>query len=227
MTLTATTSERPAVVLAQRASRLFAASFAAFLGVLLTMIVGLSERQSATGALAEEYGGAESDIPAPVYAAALDETNTPLAYAAIALLALVSVTLFVLGCRSLNRVARRERDPMARVAVALPVVGLASFWALLVAEQLLARRQPWMVEHFWTVWQSTLAVFIMSLALAVVLVVACLWPTGLARRTSVVVALLATLVALVTMTAGVPPILPILLAAVLAFNVSRAAARAG
>ena len=225
MTLTEPrTDETATVAFARRASRFFAGSFAAFVALFLTMIFGLADRQSATADLAEEHGGTDLDVPTSAYAAALDRTNAPIAYLTIAVLALVSVVLFARACHALGRVAGRPEHPTCRAAVTLPLLGLLSFWGLLVAEQLLAQRQAWMLEHYWTVWQGALAVFIVTLAVSVVLIVVCLWPTGLARRTSVVVAILATLVALVTVTAGVPPILPILLGLVLAFNVKRAAA---
>lgn len=77
----------------------------------------------------------------------------------------------------------------------------------------------------WWLWGAALATFVLAITMSLVLTVWHLRPSGLAKRTGVVVLVLSIAVALATVTTGAPPILPMLLGVVFSFNVSRAAAK--
>lgn len=109
-----------AVDLARRANRLFLASFGAFIGLVLVMIIGLSERQTAEDELARRLDVDLADIPPAQLAGVLRDTwNTP-AYVAIAVLALISGALFSHGVRTLGRLADDRRRTLVTAATPGP-----------------------------------------------------------------------------------------------------------
>jgi hypothetical protein len=157
------------------AARYFLVATLLFVGLVVTMTVGLSERQSAQDEVARDLGVGLDDIPPDRLADVIRETWSTPAVLLIGVLALVSTVVYARGMVVLGSVAR-----------------------------------------------STVPGFVLAVTGSLVLAVVRLWPTGVARRTSVVVLLLAVVLTALSVTAGAPPILPLVLATVFAHNVRRA-----
>lgn len=192
-----------------------------FVGLVVTMTVGLSDRQAAQDEVAGDLGVGIDDIPPDRLADILRETwNTP-AVVLIGLLALSSTLIYCRGMVILGGVAPELRPVLARLSAALPVIGVGGFLGLLGLERWLTEEPVWLLHNWW-VSHALLSVFVLTVTGSLVLAVVRLWPTGLARRTSVVVLLLAVVLAALSVTAAAPPVLPLVLATVFAFNVGRA-----
>lgn len=225
MTTPATTDLGEAASHARRATRLFLAATVSFVGLVLTMAIGLSDRQSAQDVVARELDVPLNDIPPDRLADVIRETWSTPAVVLIGALAVVSMVVFSQGVLSLGRVARHQRPVLTRVAAVLPYLGAASFIVLLLVERALRAEPAWLLDHWW-VWTALLTIFVLMVTVSVVLVVVRIWPTGLARRSSIVVLVLAVVLAGLSLTASAPPVLPLVLATVFAFNVRKAADRA-
>lgn len=208
---------------ARRATRLFLASTISFIGLVMTMTVGLADRQSAQDDAARELGVELDDIPPGRLADIISETWSTPAVVLIAALAIVSTILFSRAVLALGEVAQHQRPALTTWAASLPFLGVAAFLGLLGAERALTAKPAWLLDNWW-ISTTLLATFVLMVTTSLVLIIVRIWPTGLARRTCVVVLLLAVALTVLTLTAGAPPVLPLILATVFAFNLRRATA---
>ena len=222
MTATAiATSTAPTgvVLLARRASALFLGSFAGFVGIVVASVLD-ADRDVAQRQAAEELGVNLNHLPPEVLARILREESSNPAVVLTISCALVSVVLFALAVWSLVGVAGQRRHPLAVGAVGLAVAGGLAWMGMNASEVLLRFEPGWLVDNWW-IYMTLVAAFVVAACLALVLAVIRLWPTGVARRTAVVVIVLCSLTVLVQLTVNAPPIVPMLLGAIYAFNVKR------
>lgn len=210
---------------ARTATRHFLAATIAFIGLVLTMSVGLADRQAAQDRAAKELGVGLDDIPPARLGDIISDTWSTPAVALIAILAIISTVLFSRGVLALGRVAPHQRPAFTAWAAGLPYVGVAAFLGLLGAERALTAKPGWLLDNWW-ISTALLATFVLTVTISLLLAVVRIWPTGLARRASITILLLAIAVTVLTLTAGAPPVLPLILATVFAFNVRRAATSA-
>jgi hypothetical protein len=209
---------------ASRAGRLFLASTLSFIGLVLTMGVGLSDRQSVQAAVAEDLGVGLDDVPAGRLADVIRDTwNTP-AVLLIGALALLSAAVYSRGMVHLGRITADHRPELTRLATALPMLGVAAFILLLGLERALTDEPVWLVDNWWVA-GALLTTFVLAVTFSLVAAVVRLWPTGLAPRSSIAVLLLSVVVAVLSITAGAPPVLPLVLATGFALGVRRATRR--
>lgn len=207
----------------RRATRLFLAATIVFVGLVLTMAVGLADRQSAQDEVAKELGVDLDDIPPSRLGDILSDTwNTP-AVLLIAALAIISTVLFSRAILAVGGVAQHQRPTLTTWAATVPYLGAAAFLGLLGAERALTTKPAWLLDNWW-ISTALLATFVLTVTISLVLAIIRIWPTGLARRTSITVLLLAVVLTGLTLTAAAPPVLPLVLATVFAFNLRRATA---
>lgn len=211
---------------ARRATRLFLAATIAFVGLVLTMAVGLADRQSAQDEVAKELGVDLDDIPPSRLGDILSDTwNTP-AVLLIAALAIISTVLFSRAVLAVGEVAPHQRPTLTTWAAAVPYLGAAAFLGLLGAERALTTKPAWLLDNWW-ISTALLTTFVLTVTISLVLTIIRIWPTGLARRTSITLLLLAVALTGLTLTAAAPPVLPLVLATVFAFNLRRATTAEG
>ena len=203
------------------AARHFLVATLLFVGLVVTMTVGLSDRQSAQDEVARDLGVGLDDIPPDRLADVIRETWSTPAVLLIGVLALVSTVVYARGMVVLGSVAPQHGPRLTRFAAALPIVGAAAFLGLLGLERALTGEPAWLVDNWWVA-RAMLTVFVLAVTGSLVLAVVRLWPTGVARRTSVTVLVLAVVLTALSVTAGAPPVLPLVLATVFAHHVRRA-----
>lgn len=220
MTTTTMTEPLDAVARAGGAARRFLIATLLFVGLVVTMAVGLSDRQSAQDEVARDLGVGLDDIPPDRLADIIRETWSTPAVLLIGMLALVSTVIFSRGMVLLGSIAPQRGPVLGTLATVLPLLGAAGFLGLLGLERALTGEPAWLVDNWW-ISRALLTIFVLTVTAALVLAVIRLWPTGVARRTSVVVLLLAVVLAALSVTAGAPPVLPLILATVFAHNVRR------
>lgn len=191
-----------------------------FVGLVVTMAVGLADRQASQDQAARDLGVGLDDVPPDRLADVIRETwNTP-AVVLIGVLALLSTVIYSRGMVLLGSVAPQRGPRAAKLAAALPIVGAAGFLGLLGLERALAEEPAWLLDNWW-ISHTLLTIFVLTVTGSLVLAVIRLWPIRLARRTSVMVLLLAVVLTALSVTAGAPPVLPLILATVFAYNLRR------
>jgi hypothetical protein len=204
---------------ARRASRLFLGSFAGFVGIVITSSVIDADRDTAQREAADELGVNLNHLPADVLAQILREDSSTVATVLTIAFAIISVALFAAAIRSLSDVAG-ERNLLARGAFALALLGGVAFLAMILSELLLRSEPPWLVHNWW-LYMTLVAVFVVAACFALTLAVIRLWDTGHARRSAVVVIVICLLTVVAQVTVNAPPIVPMLLGAIYAFNLTR------
>jgi 8-oxo-dGTP pyrophosphatase MutT (NUDIX family) len=205
--------------LARRASGLFLGSFAGFVGIVVASVLD-ADRDAAQREAAEELGVNLNHLPPEVLARILREDSSNLAVFATILFALLSVVLFAFAVWTLVGVAGQRRNLLAGGAVALAVAGGVAWLGVNASEVLLRFEPGWLVDNWW-IYMTLVATFVVAACLALILAVLRLWGTGLARRTAVVVIVVSALTVVAQLTVNAPPIVPMLLGAIYAFNVKR------
>lgn len=206
---------------AREATRLFLAATISFVGLVVTMAVGLADRQSAQDELARELGVGLDDIPPGRLADIISATWNTSAVVLIAGLAIISTAFFSRGLLALGGVAPDQRPTLSTWAAVLPYIGVAAFLCLLGAERALTAKPAWLLDNWWLS-TALLTTFVLTVTASLALSIVRIWPTGLARRTGATVLLFAVALTVLTLTAGAPPVLPLILATVFALNLRRA-----
>lgn len=208
------------VTRAGRAFWLSVGSFLSFIGVIVVSLSN-SEYQTALYDRAEELGVNQNFLPPDELAEIVRTFPDPL------VVSLVTVALFLLsgfllayGLRLLGGVAGSVR--LTWTAATLAVLGGVCMAVVTFLPRLLADGNGWLLENWW-VYMTLVAVAVIAACVGVILIVAAMRPSGLARRTGMVVAALCALTIVAQLTVTAPPIVPNLLAAAFAFNVRRAA----
>jgi hypothetical protein len=213
---------------ARRGGRLFLGAFGAFVAFVATIIVADVGGQQAQNDAARELGVGFNELPVGLLAAILaDHPTSGLVGALLVVFVVASVVLFTLAVWVTAGVAGPRRHPLALSATGLAALGLPVFPALMMLEVLLARGSlpTWAVENWHALYGGLVSAFVVLASLAMVLLLARLWPTGLARRTSIAVGALSLLSGLAAIVVGAPPIVPMLLGAILALSIRRGVRR--
>ncbi|HWJ09798.1 MAG TPA: hypothetical protein VNS46_10505 [Nocardioides sp.] len=205
---------------ARRASRMFLGSFVGFVGIVITSAAVDSARDTAQREAADELDVNLNHLPADVLARILQEDSSTVATVLNLVFATISVVLFAAAIHALVGVPG-ARGAVARGAVALAVVGGLSWLGMNAAELALRSEPGWLMDNWW-IYMTLVAVFVIAACLALMTAVACLWGTGRARRTGIVVIAICALTIVAQLTVNAPPIVPMLLGAIYAFNVARA-----
>lgn len=214
------TSSTDVVQRSRLASRLFLGSFVGFVGIVITNSVIDADRDTAQREAAGVLGVNLNHLPAEVLAEILREESSTLASVLNIFLAVMSVALFAAAIRTLVGVAD-QRTLLARGAFALAVVGGVAWLGMNVSELVLRSEPGWLVANWW-IYMALVAVFVVAACVSLIFAVARLWETGYARRTAVVVIAICSLTVVAQLTVNAPPIVPMLLGAIYAFNLTRA-----
>lgn len=223
MTVTATplVTASGAAATARRALWFFLGSFVSYLAIIVVSIVlSNPDYQTALYDKADELGLNQNHLPPEVMAELSRTYPDPItSLVATAVLFVLSGVLLALGVRLLGLLA--FRPALAKVAAVLAVLGGIAMAVMTFLPRLLADGSEWLAGNWW-IYMGLVAAAVIASSLALILVAVAVRNAGLARRTAIVVVVLCvlTIVAQVA-TAGAPPIVPMLLGAVLAFNVRR------
>lgn len=209
---------------ARRGGWLFVSSFVLFAGYIVVFSALGGDYDAANQQLADRLGVGVNDVPAAELAPLNRQFQDTVYTVAQLLWGLLAFGLFTGGVAHLARLADQRRGWRVGAVVlgVLPVL----CWALVVVlAWLLGASAPdqWIFQVYDVAFFPLLAAIVISGAAALIALVAAVWPTGFARRTSAVAAALAALGAVAAATVGTPPIVALLAGAVLGTGVLLAA----
>ncbi|GAA1522181.1 hypothetical protein [Nocardioides humi] len=226
MTITESAATSGVAARAKTATWLFLGSFVACVGVIVvSMLLFNRDYQTALYDRADELGVNQNHLPAEVMAdlgrAHPDALGVLVATAALFLL---SGALLAWGTGLLGGVAGRRASTQAAIVLAL--LGGLAMAVMTFLPRRLSGGSAWLADNWW-VYLTLVNTAVIADALALILVAIGVRSAGLARRTAVVVIALCALTVVAQLVASAPPIVPMLLGTVLAFNVERAARRTG
>lgn len=207
---------------AGRAFWLFIGSFLSFVGVIVvSMLLSNSEYQTALYDRAEELGVNQNFLPADELADIVRTyPESTVVLVTTAVLFLFSATLLAWGFRRLGVIAGHSN--LTYLAMTLAVLGGVCMAVMTFLPKLLADGNGWLLDNWW-IYMTLVGIAVIASCVALIVTVVAMRPSGLARRTGIVVAALCALTIVAQLTVTAPPIVPTLLAAVFAFNVRRAA----
>lgn len=229
MTLTATPVEAApdAASRAWRAFWLFLGSFLSFIAVIVvSLVLSNPDYQEALYARAQELGVNQNYLPADVLAQIVREHPEPAwTYWVNAVLFALSAVLAATGLRLMGGIAGARGVLPTKAAVALAVVGGLAMATMAFLPRPLADGNGWLADNWW-IYMTLVGVFVVGTSLALILVAVALRETGLARRTGVVTIALCALTIVAQLTVSAPPIVPMMLGTIYAFNLARAAKKA-
>lgn len=207
-----------AIRLVRRGGWLLCASFGLFVAFVVVIIVFSVEEQRVQQEAADRLGVNINDVPARVVAPILREHHPPLVFdLALLVLILASTVLFALAVWTLTGVQGRRRHPVAVAATVLAAVATLAFPLLMVLGFFLEQDPPpdWAFDAWDNLWTQSVSAFGVVESIALICLILVLRPTSLARRTGRVVMVLSGLCVLSVLVGGSPPVVPLLLGAVL------------
>ncbi|GAB2655221.1 hypothetical protein [Kribbella swartbergensis] len=227
MTTTRTSAPAPPLTTAEcdrlrRAGRLLIGAFAGFVVSVATMIATNNGYDAALSEAAEQRGVALNDLPAEAIAPINHEYNE--IWSGLLTLALIMLTLgtYIAGVRMTARV--RDGGTLGRAAVACAAVMPVCWFAVYTLEYAVGTDNPgrW-IDIYDAAYDPVIATSSVTGSLALLGVVVLMRRAGVARRTGVVVAALAVLVIVAAVAFGAPPIVPLLLGAIVGIVMVRTA----
>jgi hypothetical protein len=227
MSTTKTSAPAPVLTAAER-SRLHRSGWlliGAFLGFVVsvaTMIATNNGYDAALSEAAKQRGVALNDLPAEAIAPINHEYNEIWSGGLTLCLIMLTLGTYIAGVRTAARV--RDGGALGRAAVACAAVMPVCWLGVYTLEYAVGTDDPgrW-IDIYDAAYDPAIAISSVTGSLALLGVIVLMRRAGVARRTGVVVAALAVLVIGAAVAFGAPPIVPLLLAAIVGIVMVRTA----
>jgi hypothetical protein len=206
----------------RRSGWLLIASFAGFVLFVATLIVTGNGYDEALSQVAKQRGVGLNDLPAEAIAPVNHEYNEIWSGILSLFVVLVALGVYVAGVRLATTL--REAGLLGRAAVAAAAVMPVCWIVIFALEYSLGIDHPgrWL-KVYDTLYDPMLALSTVAGSLALLGVVVVLRRAAVARRTGVVVAVLTVPVLVAAVAFGAPPVVPLLLAAIVGIVMVRTA----
>jgi hypothetical protein len=210
----------------RRSGWLLMASFAGFILFVATLIATGGGYDDAVAEAAKQRGVGVNDLPAAVIAPINHEYNAAWSGLLSLLVVLLALGVYVAGVRLATTLL--GNGVLGRVAVAVAAV-MPVCWVIVFAlEYSIGLDHPdrW-VRVYDAIYDPVIAISTVAGSLGLLGVIAALRRAGVARRTGIIVAVLTVPVMVAAIAFGAPPIVPLLLAAIVGIVMVRTARSVG
>jgi hypothetical protein len=208
---------RPIDQAARRGGWLLVGGFSAFVPFVGTIIATRGEADRAAQDAADRLGVSLAELPAEVLAPINNKYVGMASEALLVCLVLLSLGLFVAGVRTLGRISAADSRPIAMAAVILAALAPLCWLGIMALEIGISLDDPdrRVLNWYDSFNNPLLAASSVAASLALICLALVVRRARRARRTSVVVIALSAVVVIGAVVVGAPPILPLLLGAVL------------
>ncbi|MFI5709407.1 hypothetical protein [Kribbella sp. NPDC051620] len=206
----------------RRSGWLLIASFAGFVLFVATLIVTGNGYDDALSEVAKQRGVGLNDLPAEAIAPVNHEYNEIWSGILPLCVIMVALGVYVAGVRLATTL--REAGALGRVAVAAAAVMPVCWIVVFALEYSIGIDHPgrWL-KVYDTLYDPAIALSTVAGSLALIGVIVVLRRAAVARRTGVVVAVLTVPVLVAAVAFGAPPVVPLLLAAIVGIVMVRTA----
>lgn len=192
-------------------------AFAAFVAFVGTIVAIRGEVDRAAQEAADRLGVSLGEVPAEVLAPINNQHVGMGSEVLLLCLVMVSFGLFVAGVRAVGRIGGADGRPLAVAAAVLAGIAPLCWLGIMALETAISLDDPDRRALDWydALYNPLLTASSVVASLAMICLALVVRRAGRARRTSVVVIALSAVVVIGALVVGAPPIVPLLLGAVL------------